>query len=127
MLTLEFLGAKEQLSTLIDSQRMLKSLANCLDTHVETLESFFVGTNNFLTKLGTKAQILKIATIQKFNEVVARLDSLQAAIESAPVLLECVGKEPRLTTLDLGPSNPPTKKPQTFSLWSPKVLNLNHK
>ena len=54
MFALEFLLPKEQLNVLLESQRMLKILVNCMDTQVETMENSFVDTNNFLAKLGQK-------------------------------------------------------------------------
>ena len=76
MLAPEFFGVKEQFTALIELQRMLKGLVNCVDVRVKMLESFFVSTNNFLTKLRTKAQIFEIATVQKFNVVNTWLDTL---------------------------------------------------
>ena len=127
MLVLEFLGAKEQLTALIESHRMLKNLVNCVDTCVKMLESFFVGTNNFLTELGAKAQILETTTVQKFKEVNTQLDTLQGTMEKVLGLIECIVSEPRLTTLDSGPLSPPTKKTCTFSLGSLGITKLKTK
>ena len=50
-----------------------EKLIRCVDNQVETMENFYVGTNNFLLDLGTKVVILETATIQKFHAVDAKM------------------------------------------------------
>ena len=99
MLYLELLVAKEQPTALLESQRMQENQVNCMDTCLETMENFFVGTKIFLAKLRTKASILETTTIQKFNKVNVQLDTLQAIMDKALGLLELTLKDLRLTTL----------------------------